>query len=286
MRGDGVTTRRHVVSKSVVVGLAVVSVLAVAPLAWLAWNRGPGRPDRGRPATDPTQHAAVGTAQPSLRPLPDGFVRPWIRLHEDGTYRWVRSRADAHSWAAVAAPQMAPYVPLAADMLSAPPAVRAAVAALHAQRRSHGAWDQTQHEAHTPDWVAARLRHRDSWNTVAAWWSESHLRWPTTPDVNGSQPATPTPCSRTIVSFSTIPSRISRLGKLLRALKWQAVQPDEIAIGVPPIATRLRQQYTIPDGLLRDPWVHIVHLPVDYGPLSKLVAGLLATDDPNACIIT
>lgn len=69
-------------------------------------------------------------------------------------------------------------------------------------------------------------------------------------------------------------------------VQWQRLQPDKIYIGVPPMATRLGEPYEVPPALLADGMVEVVHLPIDFGPISKLAAALYAEQDADACIIT
>jgi hypothetical protein len=94
------------------------------------------------------------------------------------------------------------------------------------------------------------------------------------------------PCRRTVVSIATIPSRIGHLHNLIRALREQDAPPDAILVALPPFAPRLRQAFTVPSFLAEDPLVTIVHLPVDFGPLSKVAAAIYAEQDPDTCIIT
>lgn len=69
-------------------------------------------------------------------------------------------------------------------------------------------------------------------------------------------------------------------------MQWQDVQPDKVYIGIPPFATRLRSTYDLPPQLLEDPLVEIVHLPVDFGPLSKIMGAIYGEKDPDTCIMT
>ena len=94
------------------------------------------------------------------------------------------------------------------------------------------------------------------------------------------------PCKRLVVSVATIPSRIERLYNLVSTLRRQNLPPDQVLIAVPPFAPRLRQAYEIPAYLRDDPFVKIVSLPADFGPLSKLAAALYSERDPETCIVT
>ncbi len=125
--------------------------------------------------------------------------------------------------------------------------------------------------------VAAQHDVRDALNTEGQYWlSRLAAR-----DASGLRP-----CKRTVVSIATIPSRISRLYNLVSSIRHQRLRPDAILIALPPFAPRLKQAYTVPDFLKDDPFVKLVHLPVDFGPLSKLAAAIHAESDPDTCILT
>lgn len=106
----------------------------------------------------------------------------------------------------------------------------------------------------------------------------SELAAPTTDDVK--------PCKRTVVSVATMPKRIHMLEGLIRSLKWQWYQPDQIIIAIPPFAPRTRQKFEIPEYIAKDPAIKLVELPIDFGPVSKVAAALYAETDPDTCIIT
>lgn len=97
------------------------------------------------------------------------------------------------------------------------------------------------------------------------------------------------PCKRTVVSIATIPTRIGRLYNLIHAIRRQELPPDQILIAIPPFAPRLKQTFdddVIPSFLKDDPMVKLVHIPVDFGPLSKVAAAIYSEQDPDTCIIT
>jgi len=164
---------------------------------------------------------------------------------------------------------------------AAPAAVLAAVNTLRRLRSGHNAWDDSLAVTAPDVRTAEMLTYRSAWNVVAAHHTRAFMVPPPPP---GTPPAPA--CTRLVVSMSTIPSRIHRLGRLLRSLKSQAVQPDAVLVGIPAFATRLRQFYTVPDDLRSDPLVTIVPLPADFGPLTKLLAALLVETDPATCIVT
>jgi hypothetical protein len=147
-----------------------------------------------------------------------------------------------------------------------------------AQQCAHSdAWASQYWFTHRNESVAAQHTVRDALNLEGQYHvsrlgaaSEAQLR----------------PCRRTVVSIATIPSRIGHLHNLVKALREQDVPPDAILVALPPFAPRLRQTFTVPAFLAEDPLVTIVHLPVDFGPLSKVAAAIYAEQDPDTCIIT
>jgi len=164
--------------------------------------------------------------------------------------------------------------------------LRAAQTVLTTLRASRRAWDDFLKSDEPAAYAREGTLYRRAANAVAAHYAQQLMVRP--PTVPGTGPNGPpvNPCKRLVVAFSTLPSRIPRLGAVLRALKSQRLQPDAILIGVPPFATRLRQTYELPPEIADDPAITIVPLPADFGPSSKLMAALLAEPDPDTCIIT
>lgn len=218
------------------------------------------------------------------------FPAPIVIRGDEGLYHFARTWADAFTWAAHAARRQTadfrlpqPVDVVAGDASAAAVAARAAVAAMRAIARERRAWDDDYRDSASPAWLADFRTFRNSWNVVSAYHGDRQLA----AAIAAASKSGTRPCSRLIVSFSTLPTRMRLLGALLKKLKQQTLPPDTIAIGVPPMSPRLRQAYTVPPEVADDPDVTIVHLPVDFGPVSKLIAGIYAAGpDPDACIVT
>lgn len=90
---------------------------------------------------------------------------------------------------------------------------------------------------------------------------------------------------RVVVSFSTIPSRISHLHHIFNVIKNQTYPIDKIYINLPYYSTREQCCYpTIPSDIdLTN--VQIIKCN-DYGPITKLYPVLDYENDPNTIIIT
>ena len=100
---------------------------------------------------------------------------------------------------------------------------------------------------------------------------------------------------KTIVAFSTIPSRVGHIRPTLRSLELQTHKPDLIQINIPQISTRQNTAYdvdrleTIIKQELHDCKGVVNIVDQDYGPLTKLMGSLLANeldDDHDTLIIT
>ena len=78
---------------------------------------------------------------------------------------------------------------------------------------------------------------------------------------------------KTIISLTTIPSRLSYLETCLNSLKNQTVMPDQIMIHIPKFYTRFQTSIVasqIPSSCLP----HVLYLDTDYGPGTKLMGCL------------
>lgn len=85
--------------------------------------------------------------------------------------------------------------------------------------------------------------------------------------------AQPAPVDRrVIVALSTLPDRIDRLGPTLKALLRQTRPPDEIVLAVPKFSVRQKQNYTVPEYLLRTPRLRLLNCETDWGPATKFIA--------------
>ncbi len=81
-----------------------------------------------------------------------------------------------------------------------------------------------------------------------------------------------------VVSLSVIPSRIGFVAFTLKSLMSQTRAPAEIRIYVPSFSIREQVPYVVPDWLSRLKSVRIVSCGTDYGPATKLIPALLASE--------
>lgn len=90
---------------------------------------------------------------------------------------------------------------------------------------------------------------------------------------------------RIVVSLTTLPGRYRKLARTLESIYNQTVPPDVIYLGVPKRAKRLNIDYgELPPNITNR--CTIVPLDDDYGPICKIVGGLLSEHDHETIIIT
>lgn len=90
---------------------------------------------------------------------------------------------------------------------------------------------------------------------------------------------------RVVVTCSTMPTRYDVLQKCVESLLKQTIKLDAIYITLPFKSRRLNIEYPLLPEYIRDN-CSIVHLKEDYGPVTKIVGGILAEKDPNTVIIS
>lgn len=90
---------------------------------------------------------------------------------------------------------------------------------------------------------------------------------------------------RVVASFTTLPTRYSNLINVLKSLKTQTYQLDEIYLTLPYIAKRSNTPYPDPPEELKK-LCKIVRCETDYGPLCKLYGALTHEKNPDTMIIT
>lgn len=90
--------------------------------------------------------------------------------------------------------------------------------------------------------------------------------------------------SRVVASLTTMPDKYSRLVKTLESLNKQTHKLDAIYLGIPKISRRLKTPYPELPKEITDQ-CQVVEV-TDYGPITKIVAGLISESDPDTVIIT
>ena len=79
---------------------------------------------------------------------------------------------------------------------------------------------------------------------------------------------------RVIVSLSTVPDRIDKLGPTIRSLLEQTRPPDEIVLAIPEFSVRERRPYVVPKYVSRLPRVRILYCGKDWGPATKFIPAI------------
>ena len=90
---------------------------------------------------------------------------------------------------------------------------------------------------------------------------------------------------RIVCSLTTLPGRISKIKKTLLSLNNQRIPFDAIYLTLPEKCYRLSEPYPdIPEDIAE--LCTIVRVPQDYGPVTKILGGLLKESRPDTVIIT
>lgn len=90
---------------------------------------------------------------------------------------------------------------------------------------------------------------------------------------------------RIVVSLTTLPGRYSKLSRTLDSIINQTVRPHDIYLSIPKRARRLNIEYPpLPDEISSK--CKVISLDNDYGPICKILGGLLIEKDPETIIIT
>lgn len=89
---------------------------------------------------------------------------------------------------------------------------------------------------------------------------------------------------RLVVSFTTIPSRIERIGPMLDSVLAQTIKPDRIVLWIPNRCVKEGTEYIIPNWMRGLP-IEIGNCGCDYGPATKLIPSLLSEDNSETRII-
>lgn len=90
---------------------------------------------------------------------------------------------------------------------------------------------------------------------------------------------------RVVASLSTIPSRVSRIGDIIRCLQRQTYPIDQIYLNIPWVSRREGVPYPDLPADLDLTGVKVIRCQ-DYGPITKLYPTLQYETDPNTIIIT
>lgn len=94
---------------------------------------------------------------------------------------------------------------------------------------------------------------------------------------------------RVVVSLTTIPSRVARIGPMLESVYAQTRKPDRLVLWLPTICEKEGVGYDIPDDFLNRMLlngVDVANCGVDWGSATKLIPTLFSETDPDAILIT
>ena len=90
---------------------------------------------------------------------------------------------------------------------------------------------------------------------------------------------------RVVATLTTLPGRYEKLKEALLSLHAQSRPLDAIYLTLPAKVTRLNLTYPpLPESITK--LCTIVNVPIDYGPITKLLGALTKEDDPNTLIIS
>lgn len=90
---------------------------------------------------------------------------------------------------------------------------------------------------------------------------------------------------RVVCSMTTIPSRMNHIYPALQRLHSQTVPFDAIYLTLPRISARSKEVYPDPPDSIKR-LCTVVKVKKDYGPVTKIVGGLMMESDPHTIIIT
>jgi GT2 family glycosyltransferase len=90
---------------------------------------------------------------------------------------------------------------------------------------------------------------------------------------------------KVIVSFTTLPSRIDRIGPMIDSIRAQTRAPDELRLYLPAASAREHATYVPPDWLAAS-GVRVVRSERDWGPATKLLPCLIDGGHPEDVLIT
>jgi hypothetical protein len=93
-----------------------------------------------------------------------------------------------------------------------------------------------------------------------------------------------------IVSLTTTPIRAPHITAVIMSIIEQSYTPDKIVIGIPNEYKRFPgMSVEIPQWILKNPLIEIINLEFDYGPATKLIAGLqyaFSLENSNTLVVT
>ena len=90
---------------------------------------------------------------------------------------------------------------------------------------------------------------------------------------------------RIVFTLTTLPTRISDIMPTLKSLINQTISPDNIYLTIPSKCKRLNKKYPPIPSKIRN-ICEIVYVDKDYGPITKILGGIIREKDPDTLIIS
>lgn len=90
---------------------------------------------------------------------------------------------------------------------------------------------------------------------------------------------------RVVASLTTLPDRYEKVVRTLTSLEEQTRRPDAIYLTVPTFARRLQRAYPEIPAEIRAR-CEVVNIESDYGPITKIIGGVLSEVEPDTIIIS
>ncbi len=91
--------------------------------------------------------------------------------------------------------------------------------------------------------------------------------------------------SDVIVSFSTIPSRITEIIPTIKSLLAQDIAPQKIQLNVPKFSFREQVVYLIPEEITNLKCLEVVRVEKDWGPSTKFIPAIASSDSNQKILI-
>lgn len=90
---------------------------------------------------------------------------------------------------------------------------------------------------------------------------------------------------RIVATFTTLPDRYDILYKSMKCIYEQDYPVDKIYLTIPKIAARLQKEYPpLPEKITS--MCQVIHIDIDYGPITKIYGALFNEQDPETIILS
>lgn len=90
---------------------------------------------------------------------------------------------------------------------------------------------------------------------------------------------------RIVVTLTTIPARVDKIGPTVRSLVDQSRKPDRVVLNVPELSGKTGKPYPEVPKELTDLGLEVLPCARDYGPITKLIPILFHEQDPDTVLV-